>query len=136
MNFLKYNETVKYFGLTEATNNSEDFFSAWGQFFGIFRNAKNQLENMVSGGVEKKTNKFPSNLSSPSNINFLSIVYFIRCSWFHILKVDLVDGLKKMSRGVSNEPRKRLQSHVITSHNKGLYRETNEDRELNKILVK
>ena len=136
MNFLKYNETVKYFGLAEATNNSEDFFSAWTQFLTLFRNAKIDLEKMVSEGGLKKTNKFTSNLPSPSNINFLSIVYFIRCCWFHISKVDQVDGLKKMSRGVSNEPIKRLQIHVKTSHNKGLYEETNEDRELKKILVK
>ena len=47
-----------------------------------------------------------------------------------------MDGLKKMSSGISNVPRRRLQSHVIISHNKGLYGETNEDRELKKILVK
>jgi hypothetical protein len=70
MDFLKYNEAVKYFGLAEATNNSENFFSAWIQFLTLFRTAKIQLENMVSGGVEKKTNKFTSNLPSPSNINF------------------------------------------------------------------
>jgi hypothetical protein len=80
MDFLKYNETVKYFGLAEATNNSEDFFSAWNQFLSLFRNAKIELEKMVSEGGLKKTNKFTSNLlPSTSNINFVSFVYFIIC---------------------------------------------------------